>query len=464
MDSYPSLLSPIDNFAFSQFANSPVGGSPAPRGKPTSRSLQQDVPRTPLPKTNNEWQELLDSSQSGQFPFNMWEDSPFTSDKQSSGSPWRPHVYRAISDSFLDSPLSSSSFLSSTSGSPSVVSSTTCSPWQTCPGLAPVNPDIPLLDELSLGLQGSFSVSSDDVTAYGFNNLSLGSPITLSHDLDNGAIEPFSLMDTHSHTTTTVEPSHLMTNALGLDLTAQNNSNAVMMSSDPTQIFAPFSQTVSSPPHSKGSSPLSDPSDVPPSPPHSVPSYTSGASFDPFPTSSGIPSDSAMQDRASRRRTSRVDYAEDAYDGDSDDDLDESSGAGANLVRIAKRRKASSESPSFMYSGSDEDAELSEFGTRRGKKGGRRAASKGANGNASNARRKSKRRHHCPLEGCKQTFTRVTDMARHLASVHRTHDTDANRCSFCHKAFSRDDAVLRHENDSCPMRPRKNNNRNELWS
>ena len=72
---------------------------------------------------------------------------------------------------------------------------------------------------------------------------------------------------------------------------------------------------------------------------------------------------------------------------------------------------------------------------------------------------KSKRRHHCPRPNCHATFTRITDMERHLGSVHRAREggtvDEACRCSFCGKVFSREDAVLRHENDSCPVRVKK---------
>ena len=72
---------------------------------------------------------------------------------------------------------------------------------------------------------------------------------------------------------------------------------------------------------------------------------------------------------------------------------------------------------------------------------------------------KSKRRHHCPRPNCSATFTRITDMERHMGSVHRTKDdgevNEACRCAFCGKMFSREDAVLRHENDSCPVRVKR---------
>jgi hypothetical protein len=77
----------------------------------------------------------------------------------------------------------------------------------------------------------------------------------------------------------------------------------------------------------------------------------------------------------------------------------------------------------------------------------------------SKAKPKSKRRHHCPRPNCHASFTRITDMERHLASVHRTKDdgevNEACRCAFCGKMFSREDAVLRHENDSCPVRVKR---------
>lgn len=112
----------------------------------------------------------------------------------------------------------------------------------------------------------------------------------------------------------------------------------------------------------------------------------------------------------------------------------------------------------MAYTVGDSDEDASEDSTGRGRKArghtrGKSGGVSGASGAA--AKRKVKRRHHCTRDGCTSSFTRVTDMERHVASVHRQADTDANRCSFCRKAFSREDAVLRHENDSCPMRPKK---------
>lgn len=370
-----------------------------------------------------------------------------------SHSPFMPHAFRSLSDTYTDSPSSSSSFLSSSTCSPaSLLSSNTCSPWETCPGLQPESPNIPLLDELNIRFP-PFS-TNEDPSPRAFNNMSLSSPlrspISLAARHTSSAVNPMSLM--HTSGASTIQPSSIMPNALALDLQEE-----AIQTPHPSQGYTlpPFGGSATSPPppNSSRSSPLSD------APSHSVPSYT-GGSADSFSFSSGFPSESLMLSRATRRKTSKIDYAEAAYDGDSDDDF-VIPGSDAT-IRNPKRRKASSASVAFSVEGeSDEDSSDNTHNLL--KRSGKRSVSRSGAGAAS--KRKCKRRHHCPREGCSSSFTRITDMDRHISSVHRAGDTDANRCTFCHKAFSREDAVLRHENDSCPMRPRKKSSAPaELWA
>ena len=177
---------------------------------------------------------------------------------------------------------------------------------------------------------------------------------------------------------------------------------------------------------------------------HSVPRQASPESL-----SSSLSLDNRLE------RSKSVQSESDGCGDDSDDDYDYEDSDEDSQCGKSKRRRISS---------CDDDNEFCvgkiQY-TRRVRKtapkndGRSKSISKKDDRNLSNSKTKSKRRHYCPREGCRTSFTRITDMERHLASVHRNNDTNTNRCAFCNKAFSRDDAVLRHENDSCPMRPRK---------
>ncbi|KAH8110892.1 hypothetical protein DFH11DRAFT_725630 [Phellopilus nigrolimitatus] len=452
MDSFGSLLSPIDNFAsFSHFTSATNNSDSC--GKPGSQSPTPALPHTPPNKSTNDWHDLLDGPQLGQFPFSLWDTNPFSQTTQVPASPWRPNIFRSLSDSFADSPASSSSFLSSTTCSPSLLSSsTTCSPWETCPGLAPASPEpLPGLDDLSAQYPNALHFSTvDDSSVHAFNGLSLGSPmrspvrLPFFPESDSvGAIDPNALVNNQGPPAgiDTTNPC-LMSNALALDLATETHAGSSF--AGPSQLRNSHSlPRLGSPFHTKSPSPLTEA----PSSAHSVPHTEISA----LPHSAGFPSesDSFLRNRVFRRKTSRIDYAEEGYDGDSDDDEDYA-GEESDVPRVSKRRKAGV----AFVNDSDEDLSLSEDGHgRRPGARGRKPRGKGANGNA---KRKCKRRHQCPKDGCGSSFTRVTDMERHIASVHRNADTDANRCAFCRKAFSREDAVLRHENDSCPMRPKKN--------
>lgn len=378
-------------------------------------------------------------------------------DHSASHSPFRPHAFGSLSETYNDSPSSSSSFLSSSTCSPaSLLSSTTCSPWETCPGLQPESPNIPLLDELNIRFP-PFS-ANEEPSPRAFNSMSLSSPlrspISLAAQHTAGSVNPMNIMS--SNGMSTMHSTSIMPNALALDLQDEQMFSNHTVSAPSYSM--PLGRTSSTPPpNSNRSSPLTDAPLT--TSPHSVPSHT-GGSADSFTFSLGFPSEASMQSRVSRRKTSKIDYTDAAYDGDSDDDF-VIPGSDAT-IRNTKRRKASSASVAFSANG-DSDDDSSDNALNRIKKTGKRCVSKSGTGAAS--KRKCKRRHYCPREGCSSSFTRITDMDRHISSVHRAGDTDANRCSFCQKAFSREDAVLRHENDSCPMRPRKKTNAPaELWA
>ncbi|THH04621.1 hypothetical protein EW145_g5382 [Phellinidium pouzarii] len=428
MDTYPTLLSPIDNFSFSHFTNS--------SGKPASPTAPSAAPRTPLPKSSNDWHELLDG-----FSFNIW-DSPFDQ-RQASATAWRPDIFRSLSDSFTDSPSSSSSFLSST----------TCSPWETCPGLTPASPELPTFDDLRSHYPGPLQFdSAGESSANAFNGLSLGSPlrspILLPYQSESGVVEPYNLMN-HHHTTTSIDTSNLISNALALDLSVDTNFAG---SSQPESILLPpFGESLLTPLRSKSPSPFSELNEAS-SPPAGVSTHTGGKIEENHLLSAGFPSENYLQTRVTRRKTSRIDYAEEGYEGDSDDDYEE--GNFDDSPRSVKRRRAGQSGATFSLDSDEELSEDTQESVGRGRKPRGPGRGKGGNAGAA-AKRKCKQRHHCPRDGCRSSFTRVTDMERHVASVHRPVDTDANRCAFCRKAFSREDAVLRHENDSCPMRPKK---------
>lgn len=500
MDSYPTLISPIDSFSFSHFSSPSSSHDTSNKSNNSTPSGQGQFPHTPSPlKHNTEWQELLQGPPGGQFPFSYWDSNSFTQ-RQASPSPWRPSILRSLSDTFVDSPASSSLSLTSSSatGSPALFgTSATCSPWETCPGLQP-SPDIPFLDELDLsgglgnGFPSTLNFGPGDETSTAFGGLSLNSPPTQTGSSlrspillpyepfeqvdpsiihDSGMMHSYSLLPPGVHPgSSTIEPSHLnISNALALDfadIPAASDQGPVTAQAHSVP-FAPFGGPVGPiqniPAQSNRSSPPSSYTDaihIPPPPRSgSAPALTGGSSADmfSFPTSAGFPSEGPLHSRSTRRKTSRVNYSE-AFGGESDGD-DEYIGDHPmrdQSGRIVKRRKAGGNA-AFTLSESDSESGSSascDDAPRRGRKpglAGRRAVSMSA---ASN-KRKCKRRHSCIRPGCGATFTRVTDMERHVSSVHREGDTDANRCSFCRKAFSREDAVLRHENDSCPMRPRK---------
>ncbi|KAI5120068.1 hypothetical protein M0805_002630 [Coniferiporia weirii] len=440
MDTYPTLLSPIDNFSFSSFANSSAS-NPTFCGKSGSSSQQSALPQTPLQKTNSDWHGLLDS-----YSLGIW-DSPF--DHRQTQHPWQPHAFGSLSDSFDDSPSSSSSFLSST----------TCSPWETCPGLAPTSTELPILDGLSSQYPASLQFDSyGESPARAFNDLSLGSslrsPILLPFDLESDVVEPYNLVSTQS--TDTNNSSNFISNALALDLSIDTN----FITPPDLDPFLTFGNNLVTPPQSNSLPPYSEPA-LAPSPPVTAPSYTGGSVEEAFPSSSCIPSDSYLQSRVTRQKVSRIDYSEGGYEGDSDDEYREDELD--DLPRLTKRRKAGSSGATFSLSSDEEFSDDAPSIAERGRKtlGPRRG--KGSSAGAA-AKRKQKRRHYCPRNGCQSSFTRITDMERHVSSVHRGIDTDANRCSFCRKAFSREDAVLRHENDSCPMRPKTRKRSAECWT
>lgn len=200
---------------------------------------------------------------------------------------------------------------------------------------------------------------------------------------------------------------------------------------------------------------------------------------------------SSLYTRAARRKVSNVNYAVDEYDSDSDGDYeydgdydgDEEREVGI-VGRVAKRRRsaeadngrqdangkrARARSDASRLHKADSEGFLSPFvddtlASASASVPSSNAAlasysSRSRNKSKPKPKQKSKRRHHCSRPNCHATFTRITDMERHLASVHRTREgdepVDACRCAFCGKAFSREDAVLRHENDSCPVRVKK---------
>lgn len=348
--------------------------------------------------------------------------------QHTTASPWRNHLLRSISESYTDSPSSSSSFLSSN----------TCSPWETCPGLAPASPAMPMFDDLTAQYSGSLHFdSAGETPATAFNTLSLGSPlrspIMLPHYPE--VIEPYNLFATPD-----ASPD-FSSNALALDFSADTTLHAGPAHTQESLLFTPYGNDTLTPQKAKSMSSLSVLPETSSS--MGVPSFT-GGSMD-----GGFPSESSLFARSTRRKTSRIDYAEQGYEGDSDDEYEQDANAG-----VSKRRKARTASAAFP---GESDDEASEDSAGRGRKprGPGRGKGGAAAGAGAAAKRKAKRRHHCTRDGCTSSFTRVTDMERHVASVHRHGDTDANRCSFCRKVFSREDAVLRHENDSCPMRPKK---------
>lgn len=298
-----------------------------------------------------------------------------------------------------------------------------------------------MFEDLTAQYSGSLQFDpAGETPATAFNTLSLGSPlrspIMLPYNPEPEVIEPYHLF---AHQGPNPDFS---SNALALDLSADTTQHA-----GPVQealLITPYGNDTLTPQKTKSMPSLSGLPETSSS--VGVPSYTAGS------MEGGFPSESSLFARATRRKTSRIDYSEQGYEGDSDDEYEEGASAG-----ISKRRKARTASAAFPGESDDEASEDSAGRARkpRGPGRGKGAGSSGAGGAGATSKRKVKRRHHCTRDGCTSSFTRVTDMERHVASVHREGDTDANRCSFCRKAFSREDAVLRHENDSCPMRPKK---------
>lgn len=336
-------------------------------------------------------------------------------------SPWRPQFFRSVTDTYTDSPSSSSSFLSSATGSP----------WESYPGLAPASPAMPMFEDFST--QYPFDPAGE-TPATAFNTLTLGSPspTMLPFNTEPSGVEPINIFTSHDGS------PHFSSNALALDFSVETPQQTSGIQE--ALLTTPYGNNTLSPHKAKSMPSLPK---FPETSSLGVPSFTGGSM-------EGFSSEQSLFARATRRKTSRVDYSEQAYDGDSDDEFEAGTSAG-----ISKRRKGRTVSAAYPV---DSDDDASEDSTGRGRKGRGHARVRsggvaGASGAA--AKRKVKRRHHCTQDGCTSSFTRVTDMERHVASVHRQADTDANRCSFCRKAFSREDAVLRHENDSCPMRPKK---------
>jgi hypothetical protein len=75
------------------------------------------------------------------------------------------------------------------------------------------------------------------------------------------------------------------------------------------------------------------------------------------------------------------------------------------------------------------------------------------------AAQKRGQRCPCPIEGCSKTFSRDTDVKRHIESVHdsrrledilrETRDGLRTCCRWCNKLLARADACSRHEQDAC---------------
>lgn len=369
---------------------------------------------------------------------------------------WRSQMFGSLSDSLSDSPATSSS---------SVLSSATCSPWETCPALAPESPELlaetQVLD-IGHGQTSHLFLSPEDMQALILEDLSL-SPLRSSASLpfhDTGMAESFQSMHARP---APIDTTNTFNNALNINLSGNETPVAIHHNPDfalslddnqatpistvgPTHVSHPFF------PRS-----ASDSAAIL----HPVEENTGVSS----PTTEAFESESSLDSRVTRRKNIRMVFSDDDYMDESDDDYDEDD---VEEDSPRKRRMNSLKSLTDGSASSDYDGERRGFPSSSrsvGRKGvgNRRFSTIGERKSSTNSKRKTKRRHHCPREGCQSSFTRYTDMERHLATVHRPSDTDANRCTFCHKAFSRDDAVLRHENDSCPMRPKKRRSGNNIW-
>lgn len=291
--------------------------------------------------------------------------------------------------------------------------------------------------------------ATDDFNANALDGLTLGSPVMLPHQLDHLPSAP---VDMGGYM---LAPSlNTKTSAMSLASTSSYSMGSMEQPMAPTmhefQSPADLSNSTITP---------AMPQFRPPSPANSDPG--DGGHRFPDHRLFSSPSMPALNARFTRRKASRaVSYRDFNFDGDSDDDYemdadgdyeyddDQEDGAAARGRKRARRVAGDGDvSDGSAASGS----RMRSIGA-----GGRKVSSARRGPLDPKARRsKNKKRHLCTRPGCTSSFTRITDMERHLASVHRAVDSNVNRCTFCQKQFSREDAVLRHENDSCPQRPKK---------
>lgn len=350
---------------------------------------------------------------------------------QPSASPWKSHILRSSSDS-----------PSSSSESSSAYSSQTCSPWETCPGLAPASPDFPPHDIQDSYLNdASFLYRPPTPT---LDSLSLYSPMS------SALLLPPNL----GHDSMYLEP-------LGESLFPYDDSPDKAGTIDAKTAFGSFNNHAHSW-HSYEPPVSEDDVASPPSP-----SETSSAASSPpanaasksraqqpqTPASAGRSASGAFTfTKVSKRKIVKINYAEDGYDGDSDDEYSDA---------MSSKRARHAEDDFSPDDDDDDEVPLSLSRSGTPALGRRTKLKFGSPGSASaHKSKKGKRRHWCPRDACQTSFTRPTDLERHMASVHREGGSDANKCTFCAKQFSREDAVLRHENDSCPARPRK---KTDMW-
>ncbi|TDL22509.1 hypothetical protein BD410DRAFT_206090 [Rickenella mellea] len=406
MDTYSVLFSPLEPIAVKLLPSKHV----------------EEVPTSSTPPSSTESLEekLLDQLHS--FDDLMFGSPLFDlhSHDEVNYSPWNPHV---LSD-YPETPSPQSS----------LYSTQTCSPWETCPGLAPLTAEPAfeglLINDLTndcsfLTLDQSLTTSFGSIVPTSPMNTTLLSPIDLGTSFaeEDRPWERIALSDD-------------LSNFLGA---TEDNvtypTDDVPLPSDDDEI--PEIQNVQFTPPL-----LSDDIDnitTPPSP-SSRPSLSSRSSYaDSFAhcdsdSATTLETDSEFNN--TRRRVAKINYAEFDYDRDSDDDYSDSTDS-------SPRKKARKSPSSHSDDGSRESSRQTPVGGRKPK------------GSSSSKGKKSKRRHWCPLDGCQTSFTRPTDLERHVASVHAPNRDEINKCTYCKKSFSREDAVLRHENDSCPARPKK---------
>ena len=365
-------------------------------------------------------------------------------------------MFGPISDSFSDSPATSSS---------SAFSSATCSPWETCPALAPASPELHpehFAPEVERVQNSQIFLSPEHIQALVLEDLAL-SPLRTSVPLpfhDAGMAGSFQQMTSHP---APIDTSGALNNALDIDFSGNETPVAARRKTD---FNISLGDNQLTPVSADGPSRSAGPYFSPSAPNLSSPQIPENTESNPPLEGDGFVSETLLNDRVERRRKSvRLVFSDDdEYMEDSDDDYYEDEDFDDDSPR--KRRKNSPKSFSERSSTSsdyDDERRGSPSSRRSGTKGKRRSLSIGDKKSGAVSKRKTKRRHYCPRDGCQSSFTRYTDMERHLATVHRPTDTEANRCAFCRKAFSRDDAVLRHENDSCPMRPKKKRSGNDIW-